>query len=511
MSAMSVLQTPPSSPQRFEEDDTTSSGSHQKTNDVQQGKIEAPETLPPTPRYECDDVELHATENGTSTTNDAADHQADPPLERTEELKALHGDTEVGGLEVSLTPPSTPPTHEGKEDKTEDVVSAVGTGKAQDKRTITKENEDDPFSTGVIADHTTPAEDTKASLSSESFEHSEKDEQKETDHVTTAVETTDSSYEELEQVEGAKVEIPPSKAEAKEPPVLSPAKVTQSILSTSVQQQPVQQIRVITPGYESARFRCQGTTVHGKQCKLRMNCRHHLASNRKVLLETALAGHPQYLCRGVTKAMTLCKNPAQSCGHPEHRGERGITKGDVFREHLSTHIRTLANKKLYFITERDANIELVKGWPAGPVGPNFRHQLVSQDLYPTNARPEVRTKIRACIDSFVQKAEEITSSYEKYIRQSIFHAIHEHLIDLKSAKCFLRDDEKTLRPFATGYVYFVIYIPGSFLYYDEDCENQVEALHDVVDHLVREIKIEDWIQALYTLKPLQEFFKELVV
>ncbi|KFH73139.1 hypothetical protein MVEG_00360 [Podila verticillata NRRL 6337] len=435
MSAMSVLQTPPSSPQRFEEDDTTSSGSHQKTNDVQQGKIEAPETLPPTPRYECDDVELHATENGTSTTNDAADHQADPPLERTEELKALHGDTEVGGLEVSLTPPSTPPTHEGKEDKTEDVVSAVGTGKAQDKRTITKENEDDPFSTGVIADHTTPAEDTKASLSSESFEHSEKDEQKETDHVTTAVETTDSSYEELEQVEGAKVEIPPSKAEAKEPPVLSPAKVTQSILSTSVQQQPVQQIRVITPG------------------------------------------------------------------------------------------------------------------------------------------------------------------------QSIFHAIHEHLIDLKSAKCFLRDDEKTLRPFATGYVYFVIYIPGSFLYYDEDfisnhcvvikngvsrnvngrfkgrdghekrcgidpkyrrsfpdetnpngvpfawllesilhcfsrahqftfqcnrptCdtrheemflykllpgENQVEALHDVVDHLVREIKIEDWIQALYTLKPLQEFFKELVV
>ncbi|KAF8983313.1 hypothetical protein BGZ52_001012 [Haplosporangium bisporale] len=248
MSAMSVLQTPPSSPQRFEEDDTTSSGSHQKTNDVQQGKIEAPETLPPTPRYECDDVELHATENGTSTTNDAADHQADPPLERTEELKALHGDTEVGGLEVSLTPPSTPPTHEGKEDKTEDVVSAVGTGKAQDKRTITKENEDDPFSTGVIADHTTPAEDTKASLSSESFEHSEKDEQKETDHVTTAVETTDSSYEELEQVEGAK-----------------------------------------------------------------------------------------------------------------------------------------------------------------------------------------------------------------------------HLVDLKSAKCFLRDDEKTLRPFATGYVYFVIYIPGSFLYYDEDC------------------------------------------
>src|SRR5690554_3540465 len=98
MSAISVLQTPPPSPGRFEEE-----GDTQEEEDTQQ---EAPETLPPTPRYECDD----ATENDAST-DDAADRQADPPLARTKELKDLHADAEAEGLEVSLTPPSTLPSH----------------------------------------------------------------------------------------------------------------------------------------------------------------------------------------------------------------------------------------------------------------------------------------------------------------------------------------------------------------------------------------------------------------
>lgn len=42
-------------------------------------------------------------------------------------------------------------------------------------------------------------------------------------------------------------------------------------------------------------------------------------------------------------------------------------------------------------------------------------------------------------------------------------------------------------------------------------EDVVAGFHAVVDHLEREIKIEDWIQALYILMPLQEYFEELVV
>lgn len=408
MSAISVLQTPPCSPRRLEKEDTTSSEFHQKTDDTQQEKTEVLQTPPPTPRYD-DDIEFHATEKDAST-NDTADCQADPSLGCTEELKVPHANAQVEGLEVSLNSPSTLSSHGGSKDNTEDVVSAVSTGNAQDERTIVKEKEDNPDSTRVTTDHTTRTEDAKESFTSEPARQSEKDEQKDTDHVASAGEFTNRLSKNPEQVEKAKVEILPPKVEAKETSLSIPVTATQVISSALVQQQPEQLIRVIKPGYESTRFgkhRCQGTTKYGVQCKWESDCRYHGSSNTYSTLKAALAGRDGSLCRGVTKAMTLCKNLAQSCEHPEHRGERGITKGDIFRAHLLTLKLTRATRKLYFITEREVNIELVKGWSMSPVsgGPSFRKQLMSRDLYPTNARPKVHREVSACIDNFVRKVE----------------------------------------------------------------------------------------------------------
>ncbi|KAF9275905.1 hypothetical protein BGZ74_003814 [Mortierella antarctica] len=324
MSAISVLQTPPCSPRRLEKEDTTSSEFHQKTDDTQQEKTEVLQTPPPTPRYD-DDIEFHATEKDAST-NDTADCQADPSLGCTEELKVPHANAQVEGLEVSLNSPSTLSSHGGSKDNTEDVVSAVSTGNAQDERTIVMEKEDNPDSTRVTAEHTTRTEDAKESFTSEPARQSEKDEQKDTDHVASAGEFTNRLSKNPEQVEEAKVEILPPKVEAKETSLSIPVTATQVISSALVQQQPEQLIRVIKPG-----------------------------------------------------------------------------------------------------------------------------------------------EVSACIDNFVRKVEEITSSYGQFITQSIFHTIHEHLSNFKNATVFSRDDEKTLRPFATGYVYFTIYTPGSFQYYDEGC------------------------------------------
>ncbi|KAF8979165.1 hypothetical protein BGZ52_005235 [Haplosporangium bisporale] len=60
-------------------------------------------------------------------------------------------------------------------------------------------------------------------------------------------------------------------------------------------------------------------------------------------------------------------------------------------------------------------------------------------------------------------------SYGEFNKLSIFHTIHEYLINLKNATVFTNNDEKIPRPFAIGYVHFTVYTLGSFQYYDEYC------------------------------------------
>lgn len=69
-----------------------------------------------------------------------------------------------------------------------------------------------------------------------------------------------------------------------------------------------------------------------------MSCRHHRTSNITIPLEAALEQHDTTLCRGITKADTLCKIKAQICKH--HRPDRILTEGDIFRDHLSTLTHT---------------------------------------------------------------------------------------------------------------------------------------------------------------------------
>ncbi|GJJ77438.1 hypothetical protein EMPS_09797 [Entomortierella parvispora] len=389
MSSRLALQTPPSSPQPFEEQCVTSNECQQHTNNAEEDGIDTSQTPPSTPLHESDNVGLHGTENDS-------------------------------------------------EKKTVDTAFAAGADKAQDEQTFAKEDNDILHPSGATASRGSALPDTKAGHSSESLEPSETEEKKEIDQ---------SPAIEIEQP-SKKPEKPTSPAEE------SP--------------QSLRLIRVINDGCESSsrygRPRCQATTLRGTQCLSDASCSYarHPAQNRFITWQNAIDNRDPSLCRGITQLMTLCKNEAETCQHQEHRDQRKVTKGDIFRAHISNHTRTREELRLYYIADRPVDIKLVEGWYVGAREPDLLHELVPQDLYPSRNR-----YIRDCIDSFVKRVEEITSSYPEYIRRSILYTIHQHLTDLNTSE-LKRNEDKTLWPFRTGYVYFTIYNPSYFQYYDKN-------------------------------------------
>lgn len=100
---------------------------------------------------------------------------------------------------VSLTSQPTPPHDGDNEDKTVRRTLVLVTVKAQSESAISKEIEASPGPSEATADNATRLGDTTASLSSESLEQSESDEQKETDHTSAAL-VIDSPHEEPERV-----------------------------------------------------------------------------------------------------------------------------------------------------------------------------------------------------------------------------------------------------------------------------------------------------------------------
>lgn len=341
--------TPPGTPQPFEtnEEGSISNECHEADN-VQQNGTKTPQTPPATPSG--NNVEHHVTEIDKSAVNDTTDHQVNPPLESAKDAEA-HTDTNLQDLAVSLSQLSVLSHNESNADSYLERALVAATDEAQSEKAIVKEKEDDLGASKSTSDRTTGLEDATAGFSLMSLEQSGSD-----------------------------------------------------------YTQKSKRVRVITPNYEpvtkSRQMRCQGTDGDNGQCNLTVKkCKHHPESYITESWEEAIAKHPEGLCLGVTKAKALCRRKAKTFCE-SHKPVRANTKGDAFREYISTF--PSEDKKKYFVTDRYVDITFDEESPEKSREPKFRENLDLDELRckieESGISSEV-TEITDCISLFVGKVK----------------------------------------------------------------------------------------------------------